>query len=301
MTATVPLGRETELAHLVQALHRVRDSGVVVVLVTGPRGVGRSTLLTAVGEQHTGPVCRAVGAPWETHHAGAVLAQLAGAPSLPPDPLDAAAQLRSRVADPQAVTLLVVDDAHHADLHSLQVLATLRRHHSDAPVCVLLAAPSGPGHGGSPEVLELLAGVPDRRVVLEPLDGDALVRLALARGIAVAPWVVEPLHRHTGGLPGAAMALFEELPRATWSDPHPELPAPAVVAARVAERLPGLPPDARRLVEAACVLEDERSLALAARLAGVEDVWPAVDSATRAGLLTLRGPAGAHEVGPPDP
>ncbi|RYU10071.1 helix-turn-helix transcriptional regulator [Nocardioides iriomotensis] len=297
------VGRDAELADLVQRLHRVREDGASLVLLSGPRGAGRSTLLATVAGRHDGPVRRAVGARWEAHRPGAVLAQLAGAPELPPDAVLAAGELLARVAtDPDDPVLLVVDDAHHADPHSLQVLSTLVRHHPTCRVLVLLSAATGRGEDVPADVAALLASAPDARLSLAPLDRDGLATLASARGVALAPWLVDRLHRHTGGLPGAVVSLLEELPRSTWNHADPVLPAPQVVAAATRERLTGLDPAARRLVEAAAVLAGDHALALAGRLADLTDtgVWPAVEAATRTGLVELTGPPGAHDLVPAD-
>ena len=295
------VGRDTELADLVQLVQRVRVHGAVLALVTGPRAVGRTALLGATVADHPGPVRRAAGAAWEAGRAGAVLAQLAGE-AVPDDPLMAADALAAGLAnDGTRPVLLVIDDAHHADLPSVQALVSLVHHHRELPVLVLLSAPAVPSYDVAPEVVALLASQPTERIPLSPLDAADVRRLAAERGVALSPWAAERLHRHTGGLPGAVVALLDEVPRAAWSDEETDLPAPSAVGARVRAELAALDPAARELVAAASVLTGVRSLDVAARLAGVAEVWPALDQAVRAGLLVATGPAGGQDVAPADP
>jgi len=300
VTTSVLVGRDTPLADLVQLVHRVRERGAVLALVTGPPSVGRTSLLAAAADAHDGAVRRATAADWESDRPGAVLAQLAGKP-LADDPAEAADALAAELGADAGPALLVVDDAHHADLLSLRTLVSLVRRHATQPLLVVLAAPTGTAYDVVPEVATLLGSAPTERLVLEPLDATEVGRLAAGRGIALRPWAAERLHRHTGGLPGAVVALLEELPRSAWGDDATGLPAPSAVAARVRARLAGVGPDARSLVEAASILSRERSLDVAARLAGLTDVWPALDQAVRAGLVLVTGPAGAQDVAPVDP
>jgi DNA-binding CsgD family transcriptional regulator len=302
VTAEVLVGRETELADLVQLLRRVREHGAVLALVTGPRSVGRTSLLAALAEVHDGPVRRATGAAWESGRSGGVLAQLTGR-ALPADPVGAADALSGDLAGAggDAPALVVVDDAQHADLASLQALVSLVRHHAEQPILVVLAAPAGMPRDVAPGVADLLASAPTTRLPLAPLDAAGVGRLAASRGVALSPWAAERLHRHTGGLPRAVVALLEELPRTTWSNDAAVLPAPSLVTGRVRAALASLGADARALVAAGSVLGGVRQLDVAARLAGVTDVWPALDEAVGAGLLVVTGPAGGQEVAPADP
>lgn len=298
MTVPVLVGRDPELADLVQLVHRVREHGAALALVTGPPSVGRTSLLAALAATHQGEVRRAAAVPWESARPGAVLSQL-GVHASGADPVNAADELAARLGEEPA--LLVVDDAQHADLLSLRALASLVRHHAGRSVLVVLAAPSGASYPREPEVADLLASVPTERLSLAPLEAVDVGRLAAARGTALSPWAAERLHRHTGGLPGAVVALLEELPATAWAEADGPLPAPAAVATRVHTRLEEVGPEARALVEAASVLAAGSPLELAARLAGLTEVWPAADRAVRAGLVRLGGPAGAQDLAPADP
>ncbi|GAB2680448.1 AAA ATPase-like protein [Barrientosiimonas humi] len=328
MTARDPVGRDAEVAQLVELVRLPRDRGMSVALVTGPPRVGRSTVLDAVAAQHDGPVLRAHGLPWESARPGAVLDQLVGSVGLDldtdADPIAAATRLRDALvagdaagapgrgpspaddadaaAGEDAAVLVVVDDLHRADAESLQALASLRRHHPDAAVRLLLSIPTGgASHTESAAASGLLADLADLRIELGPLDADAVAALAARRGIALAPWAVERLRAHTGGRPGPIAALLAESEPATWAEPAGELPAPAGTTADVRRRLGDLAPPARRLVEAAGVLQPDGGLALTGELAQVDDVWSAVDAAVASGLLRVAGPPGAPRVRLSDP
>ncbi|QYJ03070.1 LuxR C-terminal-related transcriptional regulator [Nocardioides panacisoli] len=308
MTGATLVGREAPLSDLAQGLRRVRERGPLLTVLTGPRGVGRSAVLDRLADQHDGVVLRATGLPWEVERHGGVVDQLLGVPDAAgaTDPGAVADHLADHLADrlaaPDAVALVLVDDAQYADAVSLRALVSLVRHRPDATGLVVLATPSTPPPTAAPDAVELLAAVADR-IVLDPLDIAAVVAVAAGRGVALTPWVAERLHRHTTGLPGAVVALLEQLPRATWDGPHPDLPAPAAVTARVQERLARLDPVARHLVEAASVLRHDDSLAAAVELGGLaaEDVWPAVAAAVAADLVRLSGPTGSRRVAPVDP
>jgi DNA-binding CsgD family transcriptional regulator len=324
VTATEPVGHEAEVALLAGMVGQPRDLGVSVALVTGPRGVGRSSVLAAVVAQHEGPVCRAVASTWETSSSGAVLDQLVGSKDITPDPLVAARDLRDRLLDGRTgAVLVVVDDVHLADQPSLQVIASLARHHRDAPLRLVLSSVTPGG---------IASDLADLEVRLEPLDADRLVELAARQRVSLTPWVAERLRVHTGGLLGPVSELLAELPATFWSDPPADLPAPSSVAASVATRLASLEPAARALVEAAAVLTVDHSVALAAAVAGqgrpsdVEAgsaephpepepepepdpavgrepaavVWAILDAAVDSGLVRLGGPAGSATITPAD-
>jgi ATP/maltotriose-dependent transcriptional regulator MalT len=297
---SVLIARDSVLAGLEEQLLRAGEHGPAMVLLTGAQGVGRSTVLERLAAGHDGPVLRARATAWECSHPGAVLAQLLDGDPGPEDALAAASLLVGRMGGKRApASLVAVDDAHHADPFSLQVLSSAVRHHRAARFLAVLTAPTTrPATTGA--TAHLLAHEPDRRILLEPLAVDDLTRLAAAHGVALSPWLAARLHRHTGGLPGPVTALLEELPRAVWSETEPALPAPAAVAAQVRDTLSALPPDVRRLAEVAAVLASPSPISLVVALAGVEDVWAVVERAEHAGLVLVSGPPAARLLAPAD-
>jgi DNA-binding CsgD family transcriptional regulator len=209
--------------------------------------------------------------------------------------------LHSRLAaqqerEPLAV---IVDDAHWADVESLRAILSAIRRMSDERVLVILIARDEPhelyemreARDEPPlsvlRTLEFLDGCRDNAIRPAPLIPEATRTLAReVCGIALDLPTARHLCRHTLGNPRYITQLLRELPRETWQDWRPELPAPARYASAVRHRLAQCGAAARNLVDACSVLGDDASLAEAAELAALDDPLPAVDEARAAGLLT---------------
>lgn len=319
----VPVGRGREWDLLERHLERVRSGAASVLLVAGPHGSGSSTLARAYARHHAGrggTVLESTAATWETPVAHGVLrqllARLPGPPatsttsttrtastSLESDVLEVAQDLAGRLG-PLATgpVVVLVDEAHWSDPESLQVLSTLVRHHPTLPVLVLLAASTDvrPRTCATSRVLERVAD----RCELPPLSGEAVRRLAVAAGVDLDLWTATRLAELTAGLPGPVEALLREVPSQVWADPDASWPAPAARSAEVAEGLAGLDgsgvPGARALVEVVAVV-GPGPVAVAARVAQVDEPLAAVDAAVEAGLLTVQVRRGETEVAPADP
>ena len=264
------VGRErelTELAGLLTAAVR----GAAVVTVVGEPGIGKTALLRQLVTQHGGRWARAV--PWESELPGGVLAQLLQ-DDVPADPVAAAAVLVDRLqgTGPQ---VLVIDDAEHADIESLQAISTAVRHQRELPLLVVL---------GTAERAGDLGDLASREIRLTGLPPDGVADLARRRGATLHPAMVAALTRHTRGNPRDVLALLDEVPTAVWSRPDTDLPAPAHVVEHVGAQLQRCGPDGRALIEAVAILGDA-PLAEAAALAGITDPVAAIDDAAAAGLL----------------
>ncbi|TDO46646.1 regulatory LuxR family protein [Kribbella sp. VKM Ac-2527] len=299
MTSSVLIGRDAVLADLSAVVIRSGEHGPSSVLLTGPRWIGLTSVVAHFAGEYDGPVRRARAVPWEAGAPGAVLAQLLPGELPGDDPIATAAAVVQGVGGGQP-TLFVVDDAHHADPFSLQVLSSAVRRHREACFVVVLTAPTTEPATDS-ATAELLVREPDRRIVLDPLTPTDIAQLAGLRGISLPTWLAGRLHLHTRGLPGAVAALLDELPRTAWSDTELVLPAPTVVAARVARSLGELTAAGRRVAETVAVLESPRPIDLVAGLADADDPWAAVEEAERVGLVALSGPPGARLLAPADP
>lgn len=268
VTTPACVGRDRELAQL----SRPAD-GARVVAILGPPGIGKTALLHRTAARHPGPVWRADAATWESAIPGAVLRQLLQAPV--PDAIPAAAEeVAARLTT--AGTLVIVDDADHADAFSLQALGTLTRRHRDLAVTILLAATTS---------TPLLAELADDELVLDALDTAAVTELAGSHGRILHPAMAAALTRHTRGNPRDVLALITELPASVWAQANSPLPAPAHVIEDVRARLHRCGPAGRELVQALAILGDDESLGAAAELAGLADPLAAVDDAAAAGLL----------------
>ncbi|MEW1551443.1 helix-turn-helix transcriptional regulator [Streptomyces tsukubensis] len=318
-----PIGRAAELAALARAILAARGGSPTAVLVEGPAGIGKTTLVehalrtrhTAADQEPPGAVLRVRGVSWETELPFGVVHRLLHTPGdgpapareAPRDVLGAAHLLHRHWAgrperEPLAV---VVDDAHWADPESLRAIGSALRRTTTERLLVVLVARDDPRelYGGyepyeSPEppagpppavltALELLDHFREHTVRPGPLTPQELRALAReTAGIALDLPTARRLGRHTRGNPRHAGRLLRELPPESWQDPRGELPAPARYTAAVRRRLAHCAPATRALVEACAVLGDDAPLAEAAALAGPGDPLPAVDEARAAGLLT---------------
>jgi DNA-binding NarL/FixJ family response regulator len=292
------VGREAELAALAGHLERARSGSPQVVLIEGAPGVGKTALLDAF-LRRAGPgvrVLRAGGEQAEELVSFGLVEQLVGAtgPAAvaavraaeePPAVGAALVELVGGLARSGPV-VLVLDDAHWADLPSVQaVVFALRRLRSDA-VLTLVAARE-PADPRIERLRNLAAGSGGARMRVRGLDVPALIELGEALGAGRLPLpAARRLHAHTGGVPLHATALFEEVEPAALRAADGPLPSPASYSLLVVGRLSECPPATRRLVVAAAVLGERCPLEVARQLAGGVGL-EAVDNAVAAKLLTV--------------
>ncbi|EGD53368.1 LuxR C-terminal-related transcriptional regulator [Gordonia neofelifaecis] len=248
------VGRESELSELTGRI--VGAEGPEFILITAPSGGGKSTVLRRLSETLRGRGVRVAGG---AEHDPASLFD--GAPAV-----------------------LLIDDADRSDPNTLHRLHELADARPDAPVSTVLTADAA-----TSAIADLL---PDT-MRLPGLDRSAVAEIALRRGRAVHPSLIDELTRHTAGRPREIVELLDELPDRLWSRADASLPAPRRVVAEVRAGLAECRPETRSLIEAIAVLNAPESLGAAVRLAGVNDVLAAVDEAVGTGLV--RPPAA---VGP---
>lgn len=280
------VGRVREVEDLSRRLAARSTDGLDAIVVTGEPGVGKTALLRRFAE-HRSDSRWATATAWENPLAGGVVAQLSQAPT-PADPVSTAAELARGLAGPDP-TLLVIDDAQHADTLSLQALSTLARHYRSLPVLIVMISADG-----ALPVPDLTTG----ELRLAGLSRADVADLASACGRIMHPSMVDRLTRHTNGNPRHLRALLDELAPERWAQLDSELPAPKHVTRRVAEQLDEAESAGRALVIALAVLGDQATdqvadqvnFADAARLAGLDQPLAALESATRAGLLVAGDP-----------
>jgi DNA-binding CsgD family transcriptional regulator/energy-coupling factor transporter ATP-binding protein EcfA2 len=168
--------------------------------------------------------------------------------------------------------LIAVDDAHWADASSLRAFAYLTRRIDDEPVALLVAL--RPEEPGTPaELLDELRTAPGAvRVSVRPLGADAVARIVRTRIPAATDAVCAACHDATAGNP----LYLEELLRAIAIDgatPDPRDVHEVAVRSlgeRVERRIAQVAPEALALARAMAVLGDGTRLALAAALARVD-------------------------------
>ena len=243
------LGRDTELAVLDTAVADAAAGRGAFVLVEGPAGLGKTTLLRAASAragQSALRVLTARGLALERDFPYGIVRQLiepvraAAAPGEWAELLDGAAGLAARVFDWAEVAsveddvtyatmhglywltanlaarrplVIAVDDAHWADMASLRWLAHLAARIDGLPAALLLAARSDPGE---PALLEDLRACPACQWVgLPPLGEEAsaaLVRRQLGEDAAAE--LCRACHASTRGNPFLLESLTTAL-RAT--------------------------------------------------------------------------------------
>jgi DNA-binding CsgD family transcriptional regulator len=302
----VLLDRDAELAALGRRLATVRAGSGRLILVEGPAGIGKSSLLAAVADAagaYDLTVLRARGGALEQDAAWGVARQLfapvrtgsawselgvgaarlaqraldpdAAEPVAAADAMHAAAHgltwLASNLAE-RAPALLVVDDVHWADAPSLRWLAQLARRLDELSLGVLCAVRAGEPASDAELLAELLAAAPEPPVrprALGPAAADALVRERLPAATAA---FAQACHAVTGGNPFLLGALLTHL-TAEGVAPTDQVAAglsafgPEQVARNVERQLARLPDGAAALARAFAVLGRDAPLRHAAQLA----------------------------------
>ena len=313
------VGRSAEVAALRAELAATRTGTPRIVVVQGDAGIGKTVLLEQFLATETDlTVLRATGEPWEAYVAYGVVDQImrgAGVStarllvsrdrSFPPEePVGVGAWILDvlKELDQKAPVAVIVDDAHWADIDSLRALLFAARRLVDERVLLVLGQRIE-DEERLPEGLRRLAGGrTGTTVALQPLPPSDVHELATALGVrGFSTRAARRLHSHTGGNALYVKTMLSELPEKRWRTWNPSLPAPRAFAAQVLRRLAASSAPTRRLVEAVAVLGTTAPVGAAATLAGVPDLFAALDEASVAGLLQVREDFGIREVAFPHP
>jgi DNA-binding NarL/FixJ family response regulator len=303
------LDRDVELGELRRLLSAARAGSGRVIVVAGPAGIGKSTLLAAAGataRTDGAVVLRARCSPLEQHAAwgmarqlfdplrvrpdwdeltagaaglaGRVLAPETGDPANAGDAMHAAVRglvwLASNLGE-RSPAVFAVDDVHWADATSLRWLALLARSLDELPIGVLCAVRSGEPPASPDLLAELLASAPEPPVRPRALGPAAVQTLVRERLPAASPGFTQACHAVTGGNPFLLGALLTQF-AADGAAPDDEAAARlgtfgSEQVARVIElQLARLPNGAGPLARAVAVLGPGTPLRHAARLARLE-------------------------------
>ena len=290
MEQQVILERDAELAALAAAVAAAEAGHGSLVLVEGPAGIGKTTLLRAACRGPGPRVLTARGLALEQGFPYGIVRQLLDPVRGEDGLMDGAAALAARVFDwaeagpveddvryaamhglywlvanlaARQPLVLAVDDAHWADAPSLRWLAHLAVRVEHLPVALLLAVRDGPDE---PELLGELRAA-GTRIRPGPLGPDATA--ALVRGLLGAQvgdgadaQLGRDWHASTGGNP----FLLEALATALRDGDQKAEPIAQAVLRRIGPEGPG----AGRLTRALAVLGGPAPLRQAAALAGLD-------------------------------
>jgi DNA-binding CsgD family transcriptional regulator len=290
-----------------QALESARSGAGVTLLVEGPPGIGKTSLLAAARRQagaHGMAVLDARATPLERDFpmgvvrqclepalhatrdrdtllagaAGLAASVVLGVPATDAEPLAGVLHglywLTANLAERRPL-LLAVDDVQEADEPSLRFLAYLALRIESLPVALLVCARTEEATA-APEALTAIRTHPATQLLApRPLSVEGVdALLHAAAGGPVEREFAQACHDATGGNP----LLLGELVRALRSDGVPFTVAgaarvtevtPPTVARSVQATLDSLGSPARALARAVAVLGEDAALELAARLAGV--------------------------------
>jgi DNA-binding NarL/FixJ family response regulator len=294
MVQQVILERDAELAALAAAVAAAEAGHGSLVLVEGPAGIGKTTLLRAACRAPGARVLTARGLALEQGFGYGIVRQLLDPVRGEDGLMDGAAALAARVFDwaeagpveddvayasmhglywlvanlaARQPLLLAVDDAHWADAPSLRWLAHLAARVEHLPVALLLAVRDGPDQ---PELIAELRAA-GTRIRLGPLGPDATAAL-VRRRLGALPDALpgagdgagdgqlgRDWHASTGGNP----FLLEALAAALRDGDQKAEPIAQAVLRRIG-------PEGGRLARALAVLGGPAPLRQAAGLAGLD-------------------------------
>lgn len=330
------LERESELTSIGDLLDQAAGGEGRVCVIQGPPGIGKTRLATAARQQARDRAMRtfaARGGSLEIEFPFGIVRQLfegelravsqrerdrllAGAPELlgpalglgvgavgqpPPDGLFALLNglywLTSNLIE-QTPALIVVDDAHWADMLSLRFVDYLARRVADLPLLVLIASRSSES-GPQLEIIGPLSA-DSATALITPRALTASATATAVRALLVddaADEFCEACHAASAGNPfmlrGLIGAIRQDGIQPTAEEAaHVARIAPGTIARSVLARLRRHGADANDLARAIAVLGSHATLEMAAALAELDDqgALKARDALTTAELVSHSGP-----------
>jgi DNA-binding CsgD family transcriptional regulator len=317
--------RTEEIAVLESAMGRAVGGPGAALLIEGPAGIGKTTVLDAARAAATTrglPVLSARGTELERTHAfggarrllapyleslgergfagpaaaaRAVLTDGAGAPT---EPEPTAARLLGLVAllatlcEERGPLVVAVDDAHWLDDQTLDLLTMACTRLDSLPIVLVAAARTGEAEL-SPSLARLAADAEVRRLRLAPfgLDGvSAVLRERLGR--PVDDELVEAALEATGGIPWFVAAMADELARNGATADGLRALAPEAIADTVEARVAAAAAEGRAVAQALVVLGDEAEPRHVSKLTGLrfERVVEVLEALARTGVLGSSSP-----------
>ncbi len=321
--------RQSELNTIEQALDRVARGHGATLLIEGPAGIGKTTVLAAAREASAarGANCLSVrGTRLERSHAfGGARRLLASVErrfegpaaaargvledegeDRAPEPITARllglVSLVEELCDEQGPLVLAADDAHWLDDPTLDLLALLSTRVEDLPLLLAVAARTGGAELG-PALARLASDPAVTRLELAPLARAGVEALLQERlGTVIDEELVDACRHATGGNPWFVTALADEMARHPGAGRDParvRALAPEAIAATVEARIASAAADGPDVARALLVLGDDSEPRHLATLAEVpfERVLEVLDALVEAGILAgARPPRFAHGI-----
>jgi ATP/maltotriose-dependent transcriptional regulator MalT len=318
--------RHEELIAIEQSLERVAHGHGATLLIEGPAGIGKTTVLSATQDFAAGRGMSTLavrGTPLERSDAfgGArrllgsvdrrfegqaaaargVLEDEAGTPEPMTARLLGLVAVVEELCDQRGPVILAADDAHWLDDPTLDLLALLSTRVEDLPLLLAVAARTGPGELG-PALARLASGPEVMRLQLAPLARAGVQTVLSERlGSAVDDELAEAALQATGGNPWFVTALADQMARDPDARREPAVRAlaPEAIAATVEARIAGAAAEGPDLARALLVLGDGAEPRNLAALAEVpfERALEVLDALADAGILSsARPPQFAHGI-----
>jgi hypothetical protein len=300
------VGRTAELAVLDSLLRSAVSGSTQFAVIAGPAWIGKTTLIRQFLDTRMPRTRWASGDEDETMLPGGLLEQFGlaaaengaaengaaenGAKTLRAGPA-LLAMMREWVMPARPVgAVLVIDDAQWGDRESLSALSYALRRLRDEPLLVVLLM-CDDGYAHLPPGLVRVINDRGAPIELSGFDAGDIGELAQRAGVGPLPArAARRLREDTDGVPLYVREVLQAVPReslrAALSAPEVTLPIPKSLEARVLSGLAGCSAQGQRLVAAAAVLGTACRIGDAAVLADLADPLPALQEATRAGLLT---------------
>lgn len=273
-----------------------------VAFLRAPSGSGRSVVMELVRRRQS-DVLHAVGEPWAREHPLALLEQLlpdsdlGGYVDRPSDRAELdqfqqgiARRLVRRCHAARSVHYMLVDDVHHADLASMQVLMHVARRLRHEPVVMVFSCPDEASDSLHPEVKHFLADPRHLQVDIEPLEPAEILAIARRIGISgMEPHAAVTLRRLCGGHVGPVVETLRSLPEQRWPMDPAMVPVPTSWSRRICDLVDSLTPMVRDSLEDLAIAELAAEWAAQPRWSGPAIRPEAVDEGVRLGLLTEAG------------